>query len=134
MRDDLVGRVVERDHIGAAAGELERVAAEAGAGVEHEVAGPHARARRIGWSARAQILPFLRSFSTFARHGQHLAVLVDGELRAVLPAPPLDHALAAGGADAGAQLGVVEPAADGRGERLDVAGLAAEHGVAVACP
>ena len=40
--DDLVLGVVERDHVGAAAGALEHVTAEAGADVEHPVAGREA--------------------------------------------------------------------------------------------
>ena len=47
--DDLVGRVVERDDVGAAAGQLERVAAEAGTDVEHEVAGLARPVDRSGW-------------------------------------------------------------------------------------
>ena len=46
------------------------------------------------------------------RHRQHLAVLLDGQLGAAAPAPSLDHPAPAGGADAGAELGVVEAAAD----------------------
>ena len=65
------------------------------------------------------------------RHRQHLAVLVDGHLGAALPRPTIEHALATGGADPGAGVGIVEATADRRGERVDVAGLAAEHRLAV---
>ena len=63
------------------------------------------------------------------RHRQHLAVLLDGELGAAPPRPAVEHALASGGADAGAQLGVVEAAADRRGQRVGVAG----RGTAAPC-
>jgi hypothetical protein len=70
--DHLVGHVVERHDVGAAARDLERVATEAGARVEHEVAGLQAQpVESDGEQALHRAVPlrrrrpFLRSFSTF---------------------------------------------------------------------
>ena len=128
---DLVGGVVEGDDVGAAAGALEGVAAEAGAEVEHEVARAAAPSSVEADGEHVRSRPFRRELGDVRRHRQHLAVLLDGELGAAPPRPAVEHALAAGGADAGAQLGVVEAAADRRGQRLGVAGRARQHGLAV---
>jgi hypothetical protein len=86
-------------------------AAEAGAGVEHEVAGLHAE---LIEADRQQLQPSVPAqLVDVVRHRQHLAVLVDGQLaqwRQLQRSTPA----AAGVADAGAQLGVVEAAADRR--------------------
>ena len=85
--------VVEGDDVRAGAGQLERVAAEAGAGVEHEVARPQPEAVEADrqHQRRAVRRPLRRQLGDVGRHRQHLAVLLDGELGAVPPAPPLDH-------------------------------------------
>ena len=45
-----------------------------------------------------------RQLGDVGRHGQDLAVLLDGQLGAAPPRPPLEHPLPPGGADAGSQL------------------------------
>src|SRR6266542_4245522 len=65
------------------------------------------------------------------RHRQHLAVLLDGLRRAMVPGPTVDHPPAPGVPDTGAQPGIVEAAADGRGQRVGVAGRGLQHGLTV---
>ena len=102
----LAWRVVERDDVGALPSELERVPAEAGAGVEHQVARAHAE---LVEADRQQLQPTVPTqLGDVVGHRQHLAVLVDRQLGAVLPTPPLDDSTATCLADAGAQFGVVE--------------------------
>ena len=112
--------------------QLEGVAAEPGTGVEHHVAGLHAELVETDRHATYS-RPLLRSLAMLAGIARHLAVLIDGELGAVLPAPPLDHPGAAGGADAGPQLGVRRGrAVMAATSAVDIAGLALQHGVVVA--
>ena len=97
--------VVEGDDVGAAAGELEGVAAEAGAGVEHEVARAqaesveadrqHQRQQPVGRSRRS-----LATLAGIASTSRYWSTVSSAQCRQVQRST---HAPATGGADAGAQ-------------------------------
>ncbi len=81
----------------------------------------HPGARRAGRSGSSASAAYRQSAVALqlldvGRHGQHLAVLVDGQLGAVPPAPPLDDPGAPGQPDAGAQFRIVEATAQGGGQ------------------
>ena len=126
-----VGRVVEGDDVGALAGQRERVTSEAGTGVEHEVARPDAE---LIESDRQHVRsrPFRRNFSTLCGMASTSRYCSTVSCGAVPPAPALDHSTSAGVADPRSQLGVVETAPNDRHERVDIAGPALQHRVAVA--
>ena len=109
---------VERHDPRPASRRLVGVATEAAAQVQQPVARLAGRVARSGRSASASG-PAGRSpgraaslawFSGMASTSRYWSTVSCG---AVPPAPPLDHPLAAGGADPGPQLGVVQAAGDG---------------------
>ena len=104
------------------------------ADVEHEVAGLQAELGRTG-SVSTSDPAVPAQLGDVRRHGQDLAVLVDGELGAVPPAPALDHPLAAGGADpVRAARGSSRPRRMVRGQRLGVAGAGSWSTVSPSVP
>ena len=120
-----------------AAGELERVAAEAGAGVEHEAARAQAERGEAVEADRQHVDvstggPVAAELVDVGRHGQHLAVLLDGHARR-------SAATSSARAPAGARRrrpgprssGSSRPRAIVAAQRLGVAGPARQHGVAV---
>jgi hypothetical protein len=64
-------------------------------------------------------------------HVQDLSVLLNGPLRGLAPGVQTRHSLSARHANAFPKLGVFQPAAKGDHQRVNVAGLAPQDGLAV---
>ena len=129
----LVGGDVEGGDAHPLAGELEGVAAEAGADVEHAAPRPQAEVRQAAGADRQHPAPRLRRslsrLAGIASTSRYCSTVCSAHLP---PRPALEDALAPGRADTGAQLGVVQAARDGGGQRSGVAGPARQHRLAVA--
>ena len=129
--EHLVGGQVDGDDVVAAAGQLERVPAEPGADVEHEVTGPQAeRGQAIRANGEHQ-RPFRRDLATLAgiaSTSRYCSTVSSAHRRHVhrsstrrRPAVPT---LARSSASS-------RPRRDRRGQRAGVAGAARQHGLAV---
>ena len=135
----LLGAGVEGHHRGAAAGGLEGMASEAAAEVEHEVAGTDAESVVV--DGQHQAAPRASGVSETVGRGRRGAreglALDDGLVagggpgRGDLPGEAAHDPLAPGRAEARPQVGVVEQAGDGAGQRARVVGRHEQPGLPV---